>query len=242
MAADQPRTRRAVKWVALGAVVLVAALIVVGVGVIRDDRGVPNTEMASAQSDSGGGGASDGGGSENPTDPSPEPSAENDPTDPPRDIGIDPQKSRPTESPAVAPAPSDGSGVELEPVAPEAVVEAPAGAVVHLARIEAVQGQAVAGGEISGPAIRVSVTIRNDGTEPIDLEYVVVNAYSGSGRTPAGTLMQPGGEPFVGSLSADESAEGVYLFSIAESDRKDVVITVDYGVGEPIVVFRGDLT
>lgn len=238
MAAERHGKHRSLTWIALCAAVVVAGLIVLGITLYGGDPSAPSSETASAGSTSGGGAASDGGGSGDPTDPT----VGDEPTEPPRDIAIDPQEPRPTESPEVAPAPTDGAGVELEPVAPEAVVHAPHGAVISLARIEAVHGQAKVGGEISGPAIRVSVAIRNEGGEPMDLEYVVVNAYSGQDRTPAAPIMQPGGDPFTGSLAPGEAAEGVYLFSLDESAREDVTITVDHGAGEPIVVFEGDLT
>lgn len=121
-------------------------------------------------------------------------------------------------------------------------MKVPSGTVVSLHRLEAVDGIAAAGGETSGPAIRVTVGIDNTTSKPIDLGYVVVNAYTGKDRAPAGTVMQPGGDPFEGSLASGKSATGVYLFSIVPKDRKDVTITVDYGVGEPVVVFEGDLS
>lgn len=238
MTAEKHGKRRSLKWVVLCAAVLVVGLIVLGINLRGEGPSGSGAEATSARSSSDGGAASDGGGSGDPNDPS----VDDEPTEPPRDIAIDPQRPRPTESPEVAPAPADGAGPELEPVAPESVVQAPSGAMISLARIEAVHGEAKVGGEISGPAIRVSVAIRNEGSDPIDLEYVVVNAYSGQDRTPAAPIMQPGGEPFSGSLGSGGSADGIYLFSLDESARDDVVITVDYGVGEPIVVFRGDLT
>gem|GEM_PF-3472899 len=178
-------------------------------------------------------GPSDGGGSADPSSPSA--------SAPPRNIAVGPDASKPAATPSQIPPASEGVSPELEPVAPESAVAAPGGVVVSLARLEAVDGQAVAPGEISGPAVRATVSIRNTGKSALDLEYVVVNAYTGADRTPAGAIMQPGGKPFGGSLAAGNSAEGVYLFSIEEADREDVTITVDYGVGEPVVVFQGDL-
>lgn len=237
MAAEQHGKRRSLKWIALCVVVVVAGLIVLGITLGGEGPSAPVAEPTSADSGSDGGGAGGGDGSADPSDPS----ADDEPTEPPRDIAIDPQQPRPTESPEPAPAQADGAGVELEPVAPEAVVDTSRGAEISLARLEAVQGEANVGGEISGPAVRVSVEIRNESAEPMDLEYVVVNAYSGQDRTPAAPIMQPGGDPFSGSLDPGEAAEGVYLFSLEESAREDVTITVDHGAGEPIVVFQGDL-
>lgn len=238
MAAEQQGRRRWPKWILLGIAVLAAALIILGIALSGEEPSTPVTEPTSAGSGSDGGGTGGGDGAGEPSDPS----ATEEPTEPPRDIAIDTQQPRPTESPEPAPAEADGAGVELEPVAPEVVVDTSHGTVISLARIEAVHGQAQVGGEISGPAIRVTVEIRNESTEPIDLEYVVVNAYSGQDRTPAAPIMQPGGDPFTGSLDGGGSAEGVYLFSLDETDREDVTITVDHGAGEPIVVFEGDLT
>lgn len=245
MAAEQHRRRRWPKWILLGVVVVVAGLIILSVGLGSEDSPTPDASPTGAVSGPDGGSTgSDGGGSDGggrTPDPS-DASVGDEPTEPPRDIAIDPGQPRPTESPDSAPAPTDGAGVELEPVAPEVVVDTSRGAVISLKRIEAVQGQAAVGGEISGPAIRVTVAVRNEGDRPMDLEYVVVNAYSGKDRTPTAPIMQPGGDPFTGSLDAGASAEGVYLFSLEESARQDVTITVDHRAGEPVVVFEGDLT
>jgi hypothetical protein len=171
-------------------------------------------------------------------DPTPNPSAT--PTVPPRDI-VGPDAPRPSQTPSPAPTASDAPFAELTPVAPDATVVTAEGVEISLSRIEAVQGEAALAGETSGPAIRVTVRLVNSGSDPLDLEYVTVNAYSGEDRAPAGTLMQPGGAPFEGSLASGDSADGVYLFTIPEADRKDVTITVDYLFGAPVAVFRGDL-
>ena len=168
----------------------------------------------------------------------PSPSAT--PTVPPRDI-VSPDAPRPTQTPTPAPTESEGAFPELSPVAPDATIIADEGIELSLSSLQAVQGEATSAGETSGPAIRATVLVVNTGAEPLDLEYVTVNAYSGKDRAPAGTLTQPGGAPFEGTLAPGESAEGTYLFSVAEADREDVTITVDYLFGARIAVFRGDL-
>lgn len=170
----------------------------------------------------------------------PAPDASATPTVPARDI-VDPEAPRPTQTPTPAPSASDVPFAELAPVAPDETVAAEGGVDISLSRVEAVQGEATLAGEISGPAIRATVRIVNSGDEPLDLEYITVNAYSGKDRAPAGTLTQPGGKPFEGTLKPGETAEGTYLFSVAESDRDDVTLTVDYRLGALVAVFRGDL-
>lgn len=171
--------------------------------------------------------------------PAGQPEPTSTPTVPPRDI-VSTDAPRPSETPRPAPSESGAPFAELSPVAPDATIVAE-GADILLARLEAVQGEAALAGETSGPAVRATVRIVNTGSEPLDLDYVAVNAYSGADRVPAGTLTQPGGVPFEGILSPGDAAEGVYLFTIPEGDRDDVTLTVDYLFGAQVAVFRGDL-
>lgn len=204
-------------WIALSALVAVIVLALVAAFVVPPLLAV-----------GGGGGAV----------PSASPSAT--PTVPPRDI-VSPDAPRPSQTPTPAPTESAGSFPELSPVAPDATIVLDEGIELSLSSLQAVQGEATSAGETSGPAIRATVLVVNTGAEPLDLEYVTVNAYSGKDRAPAGTLTQPGGAPFEGTLAPGESAEGTYLFSVAETHREDVTITVDYLFGARIAVFRGDL-
>ncbi|WP_101847519.1 hypothetical protein [Zhihengliuella sp. ISTPL4] len=171
--------------------------------------------------------------------PAEQPEPTSTPTVPPRDI-VSTDAPRPTETPRPAPSESGLPFAELAPVEPDATIVAE-GADILLARVEAVQGEAALAGETSGPAVRATVRIVNTGSEPLDLDYVAVNAYSGADRAPAGTLTRPGGVPFEGMLSPGDAAEGVYLFTIPEEDREDVTLTVDYLFGAEVGVFRGDL-
>lgn len=224
--------RRRTVWIVVGIAVLVA--IVVTIGLLLPGRGKPSGGPSDGgQGTSAGPSGSDGGGGVDLASPTA--------SAPPRDIAVTPETSRPAVAPSTVPPVVEGDSPELEPVAPDSAVAAPGGVTVTLAHIEAVDGQAVAPGEIGGPAVRVAVDIQNTGASPLDLEYIVVNAYTGKDRTPAGAIMQPGGKPFGGSLKPGDSAAGVYLFTVAEADREDVTITVDYGLEDPVVVFRGDL-
>lgn len=130
---------------------------------------------------------------------------------------------------------------ELAPVEPTRPAVGSDGVVVSLPLVEAIEGEGVAPGETSGPAIRVTVRIENATDEPLDTAFVAVNAYSGTDRAPAPPLTKPGGAPLEGSIAAGESAEGVYLFTLPADARSEVTIGVDYRAGEPTVVFEGAL-
>lgn len=141
---------------------------------------------------------------------------------------------------AAPPAPDAPIAPEAAPVAPDEPAEQ-AGVRVELATIERVEGIASAPGEISGPALRITVRITNGSTESVDVGLVAVNAYYGEARRPASSIMQPGGDPFDGVVEPGGSAEGVYLFETGGTDLADVLIGVDVVPGQPTATFRGDL-
>lgn len=154
------------------------------------------------------------------------------------------------DAPASASAePSTDPDADAErPIAPEQIPVAPDepatggdGVVISLAGVEAVQGEGGLPGEVAGPAVRLRIAITNGAPAPLDLSGVAVNAYRGADRLPFSPLSEPGGSAFTGTLAPGETAEGVYLFSIPEADRGDVVIAVDYAAGQATIVFQGSI-
>ena len=160
----------------------------------------------------------------------------------------DPQPTRssvpPVPTAAVTPSvlPADKTArprAELAPVGLNDVVRGEDGVRLAITSIESVQGQAVQAGEVGGPALRVTVTVTNGGEGTLDASHIVVNGYYGADRRPAPSLIQPGGVPFFGTLSAGQSTYGIYVLTIPTDQRANVWISVDYRVSAPVVVFRG---
>ncbi len=112
------------------------------------------------------------------------------------------------------------------------------GIVVRVAGLAAVQGKASGIGEVSGPAIRFQVELRNEGTSALALDTVVVNVTSGPEATPANELVSVR-KAFPASVAAGKTATATFTFTLAESARSDVTITVDYRAGTPVTAFRG---
>ncbi|GAA5109339.1 hypothetical protein GCM10023339_09290 [Alloalcanivorax gelatiniphagus] len=128
----------------------------------------------------------------------------------------------------------------LAPVPLDSVGDFRTGLTVRFRGIEAVQAEATAPGEISGPGLRVTVAAANDGDEPISLDNVVVFLAYGSDRTPAsqfGSLS----EPLAGDLPAAGSAKGTYVFSVPVDQRDDVRVEVSYSGSAPTVAFTGSV-
>ncbi|ARC57721.1 hypothetical protein AS850_11625 [Frondihabitans sp. 762G35] len=112
------------------------------------------------------------------------------------------------------------------------------GIVVRVAGLAAVQGKASGIGEVSGPAIRFQVELRNEGASALALDTVVVNVTSGPEATPANELVSVR-KAFPASVAAGKTATATFTFTLAESARSDVTITVDYRAGTPVTAFRG---
>lgn len=145
--------------------------------------------------------------------------------------------------PTSTPLPEDSpeSMPELAPVEPTEPSDNDEGLVAEIVKMTAVQGEAVQAGEIAGPSVQFTLSIKNSTGEPVDLGLIAVNAHIGENRTPATSLIRPGGDPFAGTLADGDSAEGVYVYNIPESERDDVTLTIDYRAGEPAFVFRGEV-
>jgi hypothetical protein len=152
-----------------------------------------------------------------------------------------------TSVPAPLPTPTPTGPTEVvdqpPPALPEVALDAEAavgnGIVATLPRIEAIEGTAVGPGNIAGPALRVTVRIANGTAEDVPLEGVAVNMYYGADRTPASPLDDPSRRPFGGLVSAGDSAEGIYVFSVPADARDAVTIEVGYQAGAPLLLFTG---
>jgi len=129
--------------------------------------------------------------------------------------------------------------VEQPPVALTDSAAAVPEVVFSLGALQAVDGEAQGPGEVGGPAVRFTLTVRNDTTETVSLAATIVNFYAGADQSPAGEIFHPGGAPLPREVKPGQSVSGTFLFVVARSDRTQVKITVDYSVGVPLVVFEG---
>jgi hypothetical protein len=110
------------------------------------------------------------------------------------------------------------------------------GTVVSL---DAIRGTGLGPGNISGPALRVTLRITNGTKAPQSLDAVAVGMTYGRDHRPASPLDDPSARPFHGSLIAGKSATGVYVFSVPAHDRSAITVSVGYQAGAPFMVFTG---
>jgi len=155
----------------------------------------------------------------------------------------------PTQAAATgAPAPSGGTTAQVVPsstmttAAPIGLKQTSAAnkVTVWLTSLAKVTVQGHGPGEISGPAVAVTVRVRNGASTPLDLDHVIVNLLDAKGQLATPMSGDPAA-PFHGRLAAGADQSAVYVFSVTASALKPVQISVTYDVEEPTVLFKGNL-
>lgn len=120
-----------------------------------------------------------------------------------------------------------------EQVAPVPGLVFTIGAVRPVDVIDPVQSEVVA------PALRLSVTLRNDTNATVSLESTTVSLYAGTQQLPMTALPESRGRTLPRWVAAGATVTGLYLFAVPAEDRSSVKVVVDYAVGAPRVVFAG---
>lgn len=113
------------------------------------------------------------------------------------------------------------------------------GLVARVTGIDAVEGEAQGPGEIAGPALRVTVELRNTTNKAVPLDGAIANLSYGKQRTPGIPLSGPGVKSFPRTVAAGDTASGRYVYNVAPSEREDIEVTLSYSAEEPTVAFQG---
>lgn len=205
---------------------VVAGVVVVGVALAWGLSGLGNSAAAE--------GAPGASASPSAADPDPGPA----PSDPATPRASD---ETPTPGPDEPEEASPDARETLPPVALGAPVSVEGGPTVSVSSVESVEGQAVLPGEVSGPAVRVTVRVENDSDETIDLTTAVVTLYAGESNLQASPITKPAGKAFPADVAPGEIAEGAFVFELPENERADVRVEVDLSVSDPLVAFSGDI-
>ena len=228
----EPSRRTATTWVLMSVGVVV--VLVVAVLLVRAARGsdpvaattpsaAASASTATSPAPTGSGGASS---SSEPTTSTSPPATSARPS--PTTTGAAPSTAAPsTDVHTKAPVPIDK---------PDTVEQ---GLVARVSRLEAVQAKATGPGEVSGPAVRVTIALSNRSGKAVDLSNTVVNFTYGTAETPASPISGNKSRALPNRLADGHDASGRFVFEVPRSGRDQVTITVDYSVKTPVVAFRG---
>lgn len=137
------------------------------------------------------------------------------------------------------PASPDAGRPHAKPAAFKLAVAASRFVTVRVAKVEAITSKATQPGELSRPALRITIAARNSSRKATSIRSALVNAYYGPKSTPAVAVGKPGAKWFPSQIPAHGTAEGVYIFNIPVASRGDVTLEVDLATGLKIVTFHG---
>lgn len=112
------------------------------------------------------------------------------------------------------------------------------GVAAKIVEVAAVTAEARGPGEVSGPAVAVTVQVDNRSASAVSLDQVVVNLTASDG-SPANPMTAKPAKPFGGRLAAGKKARGVYVFAVAKDDRDPITVDVTISGGGTVLVFRG---
>jgi hypothetical protein len=116
-----------------------------------------------------------------------------------------------------------------------------AGAVTaFVASVRSTTAEAIGPGEIGGPAIAVTVEIVNGSANPVDLDLVYVTLNDSTESPGIPTSGNPA-SPLSGALPAGARAQGVYVFTVAESLRDPVTVFVGFATAAEVASFVGNV-
>jgi len=154
--------------------------------------------------------------------------------------------SEPSSGPTEVPEPGSLETVDVSevsvapPVGLDQKGDFRTGVTLRITSIEAVNGVGRGPGEVSGPALRLTMEARNDSGDPVSLEGMVVDLRYGAPDTPGMPLTEPGAKPFEGELAPREQAAAVYVFAVPEESRRLVTVAASYTGSAPTLLFEGD--
>lgn len=140
----------------------------------------------------------------------------------------DPHAKGPTQAPALE---SVGGALDEK-------LRLPTEMSVQLTSIKTTTVKPQTPGETAGPAVIVSVAVKNMSDAVQNVDSAVVMLVTDDGDVGIGTTAGPD-VPLRGDLKPGEVAEGSYVFMLDPAKGRAVTISVNYGAGEPIALFTG---
>jgi hypothetical protein len=111
----------------------------------------------------------------------------------------------------------------------------------RITQVNAIQAAATLPGEVSGPAVAVTLEISNSSARAIGLDSVTVTLTDAAGD-PAGSIAADPAAPLSGVLDAGAAKSGTYVFTVPADQRNPVTVTATYSSGAPTLVFTGQVT
>lgn len=109
---------------------------------------------------------------------------------------------------------------------------------VEITHIDRLTAQAKGPGEVSGPALALTVRVENRSDAPLDLGNVVVTL-TGADAAPGETISTEPADPLRAQLPPGRTASGVYVFTIGTDNRDPITVAVTLVGGGTVLLYTG---
>lgn len=90
-------------------------------------------------------------------------------------------------------------------------------------------------GDLGGPGLSFTVTVRNNSSTALDLGAMAVNATVGT--LPASPSDAPPAKPLAGSLAPGGRASGTYVVALPDTSARDLHVEVQFNTSERVLTF-----
>ena len=167
-------------------------------------------------------------------------------TKPPKDAkpskASKPSKDGPAQSDAPAAPPAVAKPAPPLPKPLTVPIDKPADLTpavsAQIASIEQVTAKGMGPGELSGPALKVSLILTNSGATSLDLSTTVVTVDTLDGAPASAIESDVDAAPFHGVLAAGKTLTGSYLF-LAPAQGEPIRVSFSTSTEQPVVLFSG---
>ena len=129
---------------------------------------------------------------------------------------------------------------ELPPVDLDAEADYGNAVTVTLDGVERVEGKGAGAGEVAGPSVLVTLTLRNDSDEKVDLGAVVVDLYTEAEALGTPLLGDERTKVFEGVVAPGKSVSATYVMRVPDPSPQ-IKVTVSYEAETPAVTFLGEV-
>ena len=130
--------------------------------------------------------------------------------------------------------------LELPPVDLDAEADFGNSVVVTLDEVERVEGTGAGPGEVAGPSVLVTLTLRNVSDDAVDLGAVVVDLYTATDALGTPLLGDERTDVFEGVAEPGEAVTATYVMRVPDASPQ-IKVTVSYEAETPAVTFLGDV-
>ncbi len=111
---------------------------------------------------------------------------------------------------------------------------------VTLDKVERVDGTGAGPGEVAGPSVLVTVSLRNGSTGDVDLGAVVVDLYTATGALGTPLYGDERTKPFEGVAATGDAVTATYVVRVPD-DSTQIKVSVSYEAETPAVTFLGEV-